>query len=181
MKFLQMKYRERQSDWFAKRGISWQVSTIFFKQGASSDVEIQIYAHLFDCCQQDWFAVCSIFENLLKNILASRPLINSVFLRSDEAGCYHNNALIASLKEVGLRLDVQVKRYDYSEPAYGKDVCDRILCPMKSLIRCYCDKGHDINSAANMCTALLERPVRGVSASVCAIGEKKKQSQGKQN
>lgn len=25
MKFLQMKYREKQSDWFAKRGISWHV------------------------------------------------------------------------------------------------------------------------------------------------------------
>ena len=33
-----------------------------------------------------------------------------------------------------------MKRYDYSEPAYGKDVCDRILFPMKSSIRynCYC-------------------------------------------
>ena len=28
MKFLQMKYRERQSDWFAKRGISLHVSTV---------------------------------------------------------------------------------------------------------------------------------------------------------
>ena len=99
MKFLQMKYREKQSDWFAKRGISWHVSTVIFKQDASIDVEVQTYAHLFDYCQQDWFAVCSIFENLVKNILTSKPLINSVFLRSDEAGCYHNNALIASLIE----------------------------------------------------------------------------------
>ena len=159
MKFLQLKYREKQSDWFAKRGISWHISTVIFKQDASSKVEVQTYAHLFDYCQQDWFAVCSIFENLLKNILASKPLINSVFLRSDEAGCYHNNALIASLKDVGMRLGVKVKRYDYSELAYGKDVCDQIFCPMKSSIRCYCDKGHDINCAANMRTALLERPV----------------------
>ena len=173
MKFLQMKHREKQSDWFAKRGISWRVSTVILKQDASSEVEVQTYAHLFDYCQQDWFAVCSIFENLLKNILASKPLINRVFLRSDEAGCYHNDALIASLKDVGLRLGVQVKRYDYSEPAYGKDVCDRILCPMKSSIRCYCDEGHDINSMTNMRTALFERPVRGVSASVCAIDKKK--------
>ena len=28
MKFLQMKYREKQSDWCAKRGISWHVSTV---------------------------------------------------------------------------------------------------------------------------------------------------------
>ena len=67
--------------------------------------------------------------------MASKPLINSVFLRPDEAGCYHNNALIASLKDVGLRLGVQVKRYDYSEPAYGKDVCDRILCGKKNNLK----------------------------------------------
>ena len=96
-----------------------------------------------------------------------------MFLRSDEAGGYHNNALISSLKDIGLRLCVQVKRDDYSKPAYGKDVCDRILCPMKSSIRCYCDEGHNINCAASMRSALLERPVRGVSASVCVIDEKK--------
>ena len=45
---------------------------------------------------------------------------------------------------------------------------------MKTSIRCYCNEGHDINSAADMRTALLERPVRGVTASVCVIDEKKK-------
>ena len=150
------------------------MSTVIFKQETSSEVEVQTYAHMFDYCQQDCFAVCSIFENRLKNVLSTKPSINSVFLRSDEAGCYHNNGLIASLSDVGDRLGVQVKGYDYSEPVYGKDVCDRILCPMKSSIRCYCDEGHDINCAADMRTALLERPVRGVTASVCAIDEEKK-------
>ena len=77
------------------------------------------------------------------------------------------------MKHVRLRLGVQVKRYDYSKPTYGKDVCDRILCIMKSSIRCYCDEGQNVNSVANMRTALLERSVREVSASVCAIEEKK--------
>ena len=60
MKFLQMKYREKQSDWFAKRGISWHVSTVIFKQETSSDVEVQTYAHMLVYCQKDCFAVCSI-------------------------------------------------------------------------------------------------------------------------
>ena len=132
------------------------------------------HAHLFDNCQQDWFAVCSIFENLLKEVLATKPSVNCVFLRSDEAGCYHNNSLIASLKDVGQRLGIHVKGYDFSESAYGKDVCYRILCTMKSSIRRYCDEGHDITCAAHMRTALLERAVRGVTASVCAIDKKKK-------
>ena len=28
MKFLQLKYREKQSDWFGKRGLSWHISTV---------------------------------------------------------------------------------------------------------------------------------------------------------
>ena len=32
MKFLQMKHREKQSDWFAKRGISWHVSTVILNK-----------------------------------------------------------------------------------------------------------------------------------------------------
>ena len=65
-----------------------------------------------------------------------------------------------------------MKRYGYSEPAYGKDVCDRILCPRKSSINCYCHEGHDMNCAANMRIAL-KRPVQGVSAPVCVVDEKK--------
>ena len=141
MKFLQMKYREKQSDWFGKRGISWHVSTVVSKP--QNEVQVETYAHIFDCCQQDWFAVCSIFEDLLRNVSASKPLVRCVFLRSDEAGCYHNNALMSSLQDVGRRVGILVKRYNFSEPANGKELCDRILCPMKNSIRRYCDEGHD--------------------------------------
>ncbi|KAK3745379.1 hypothetical protein QZH41_001409 [Actinostola sp. cb2023] len=171
MKFIQMKYREKQSEWFGKRGISWHVSTVISKQEASNNVEVQTYVHLVDQCQQDWFAVCSIFENLLKNVLESKPSIDCIFFRSDEAGCYHNNTLIVSLRDIATRLGIQVKHYDYSEPSYGKDVCDRIICPMKSSIRCYCNEGHDINCAKDMRTALFERPVKGVTACVCTLDE----------
>ena len=66
MNFLQMKYREKQSDWFGKRGISWHVSTVVSKP--QNEVQVETYAHIFDCSQQDWFAVCSIFEDLLRNV-----------------------------------------------------------------------------------------------------------------
>ena len=28
MKFVQMRYREKQSDWFGKRGLSWHISSV---------------------------------------------------------------------------------------------------------------------------------------------------------
>jgi len=60
-----------------------------------------------------------------------------VSLGSDEAGCYHNNFLLAAVRDAGKRVGLTLAQYDSSEPQYGKDVCDRILCPMKSAIRRY--------------------------------------------
>ena len=111
--------------------------------------------------------------NLLINVRKRHPSIRNVYIRSDEAGCYHNNLLIASLKDIRNRVGVKVVSYDYSEPQYGKDICDRTLCPMKLAIRRYCDEGHDILSAKDMTKALLEGPASGVTASVNKIDESK--------
>ena len=173
MKFLQLRYRE-QSDWFGKRGLSWHISTVITGDlDVSGKLEMQSYSHLFDACQQDWVAVCSILENTLGELKAEKPHITQVYLRSNEAGCYHNNSLIAAARNVGERVGVDVCRYDFSEPQYGKDVCDRILCPMKTCIRRFCDEGHDILTAGDMRSALSERPVKGTSACVCEVDEAK--------
>ena len=131
MKFLQCKYREKQADWLAKRGLSWHISSVITKPQTAS-LEVISYAHMFDSCVQDWFAVSSILENLFHNIVKMNPNIKNVYLRSDEAGCYHNNNLIASVSDIGKRAGLTVRVYDFSEPQHGKDVCDRTLCPMKN-------------------------------------------------
>ena len=64
MKFI--RYREKQSDWFGKRGLSWHISTVITKNAGTGKVELKSYAHIFDSCQQDWYAVCSIIENTLE-------------------------------------------------------------------------------------------------------------------
>ena len=43
---------------------------------------------------------------------------------------------------------------------------ETILCPMKTSIRKFCNKGNDITSAAQMRYALKERPFRGMTESV---------------
>jgi hypothetical protein len=40
--------------------------------------------------------------------------------------------LIAAIKDIGKRVGIQIKRYDFSEPQQGKDICDRIICPQRS-------------------------------------------------
>ena len=148
-------------------------TTCFTKNGETAKIEVSTYTHIIDSCTQDWYAVASILENFLKNLRKQHPSITNIYIRSDEAGCHHNNLLIATLKDIGRRIGVEVVSYDYSEPQHGKDICDRTLCPMKLAIRKYCDEGHDILNAKDMRQALLERPVGGVTASVCKIDESK--------
>lgn len=82
--------------------------------------------------------------------------------------------LVSSLYDLGIRLGIKIVSYDHSEPQSGKDVCDRILCPLKASIKRYCNEGHDIVTAQDMHTALKERPVNGTTAAVCTIDEQNK-------
>ena len=169
MKFTALRFREKQEEWYGKRGMNWHISSVIFKE--DQKLKVVSYSHLFNNCRQDWYAVLSVLENLLSTIKTIHPRFTRAYLRSDEAGCYHNSELIASLHYLGKRLNIQIVRYDHSEPQFGKDVCDRILCPMKSAIRRFCNEGHDIVTAVDMHTALKERPVEGTTASVCVIQE----------
>ena len=150
----------------------WHILTVISSDpDKAGSLELQSYAHLFDTCHQDRFAVCSIIENTLGAIKIQKPHVTQIYLQSDEAGCYHNNSLIAAAKDLCQRVGITVCCYDYSEPQYGTDVCDRILCPMKTCIRRYCNEGHDILTAADMRRALSERPVKGTSTCVWGVDE----------
>ena len=140
---------------------------------------MQSYAHLFDSCTQDWYGVASILEDLLVKLKSTHPSISQVYLRSDEAGCYHNNSLITALPGIGERTGISVRRFDHSEPQHVKDICDRILCPMKAVIRTltFCKEGHDILIANDMHIALKERQVKGTTAAVCSVDESNKNAE----
>ena len=61
--------------------------------------------------QNDWYAVISIIEDVIIHLKAKNQMLNTVFLRSDEAGCYHNNYLIAALKDISKRVGVTIQGY----------------------------------------------------------------------
>ena len=64
MKFLQIKFRERQSESFEKRGINWHIY-----------LEVSSYAHLLNSCghtTHDWFAVLSILGQHM-TVIQNKP------------------------------------------------------------------------------------------------------------
>ena len=154
MKFQAMKFRERMDDFFGKRGRSWHV-TCAIKRGEDDKLEVETFVHLFDSCVQDcWFSIASIVEHTISMIKMEDPHIATVYLRSDNAGCYHNTELILSLKAMGDRHGVEFSRYDFSDPQSGKDVCDRRIASMKTHIRHWVNEGHDVTTAGEMKIAL---------------------------
>ena len=109
MKFFQMKYGEKQSEWFAKRGLSWHISSVISKDQETQKAKVLSYAHILDSCCQDWCAVVSILENLFQNIKVNFPNVKQAFLRSDEAGCYHCNQLQSKILEIECESQLHVK------------------------------------------------------------------------
>ena len=97
--------------------------------------------HIFDACNQDWFSVASVLESVASEIVNMEPGVKELFLRSDNAGCYHNTALLSSATVIIARQGLVLKDYSFSEANSGKDVCDRKIAPLKAHVERYIDEG----------------------------------------
>jgi len=85
MKFLQRRFREKQCDWYAKRGMNWHVSCAVTSDG-KGNFFVSFYNHLLKSCSQDWISVLSILGSLLITIRSSHPKVKNAYFNSDEAG-----------------------------------------------------------------------------------------------
>lgn len=111
MKFNQMRYREKQAEWYGKREISWHVSCIISRPEEGHDVEMVSHVHILNSCAQDWYAVCAILTHLPTTVKAVWPYTNTAYLRSHGAGCYQNNNFIAAVSDIGKQVGIRVLRY----------------------------------------------------------------------
>ncbi|XP_069107183.1 uncharacterized protein [Argopecten irradians] len=152
MKFLPTFYREKQSDWFGQKGINWHVTVCIYKD-KEGNLKHRTLTHIMDSTKQDWFAVCSVLENALNSLKMQLPL-TEVYIRSDNAGCYHCAPLWLSLFGVSCRTGVKILQYDYSEAQSGKSYCDSKIAHMRGKIRVYAASGHNVISAMDMKEAL---------------------------
>ena len=153
MKFLPLRFREQMTDVFGTKEKSWHVTRVITKK-EDGMMEVESFVHVFNDCQQNWFAVTSICEHVLHTIKEERPQIKKVFLKSDNAGCYHNGAYLVSLRDIAARVGIDIERYDFSETQSGKGICDRKIASMKSHVRIYVNEKHDVVFAEDLKAAL---------------------------
>ena len=153
MKFLPRKFRESQSDWFGKRGIPWHIS-VAMRKNANNETEMLTFVHSFESCTQDSSAVLAIIDDVFTQLKEIMPEMNSVYLRQDNAGCYHCASTLLSVHRVATKHEINLRRVDFSDPQSGKGPCDRKAATIKSHMRIYVNAGHDIETALQMTTAI---------------------------
>ena len=103
-----------------ERGGVAGMSPVSYPKQQMASLKLILYVHLFNSCTQNWYAVASIIEDILENVKTKYPNIDTAYLKSDNAGCYHNSQLLLSLPEIGKRTGITVARYDFSEPNQAK-------------------------------------------------------------
>ena len=161
------------SEFFGKRGLSWHISAVVTNK--DSRTEVKCFVHIFNFyTQNNYYEVASIFEHLFQTIKAEYQSITKAFVRSDNAGCYHNGPLLLCLHEVAKNAGVNLTHYDFSEPQAGKDICDRKIAPMKAHIRRLVNENNDVTTAEEMKKALESHGwLRGCRVAVVEIDPSK--------
>ena len=77
-----------------------------------------------------------------------------MFLRQDNAGCYHSTSVLLSVQRIATKNNINVCHVDYSDPQGGKGPCDRKAATIKSHIKIYLNEGHDVETAEQMVQAI---------------------------
>ena len=151
MKYLPRKYRESQTDWFGKRGISWHITTV--TRIVEGHPQMLSFVLVFQSCNQDSFTVLAIIDDLLKQLKNVMPNVNRVHFRQDNAGCYHSASTLLAIPQLAKKYDINV-RLDFSDPQGGKGSCDRKAAAVKNHMRIYLNSGQDVETPKQMKNAM---------------------------
>lgn len=161
MKFLPEKYRESQSNWFGKRGLSWHISVVYRR--VAGVLQWQGFIHIIQSCTQDSYAVVPIVQHVLKTIKQEHSEIKTAFLRQDNAGCYHAAYNLLSCPDISASSGIKIQRVDFSDPQGGKGAADRLAATCKNHVRMHINEGNDVTSAEHLKDALVSTGgIRGV-------------------
>lgn len=168
MKYLPRKYRESQRDWFGKRGIPWHI-TVAIRKCSDNDIQMLTIVHIFKKCTQDGPAVVAIFDDVLKQLKTALPELASVYMKQDNAGCYHSALAMLAIHQIATGHGVKLARLDFSDPQGGKGSCDRKAATIKSHMKKYLHSGHDVETPDQMkCAMESSGGIPGVRVVVCS-------------
>ena len=168
MKFLPTQYRETQSEFFGKRGISWHLTVCQSKQGG--EVVAQTFVHIIESGLQDSHAVVTVMEHVLKTVKDEHPKLTRVVYRQYNAGCYHCATIILACKLLRERTEMDLCRIDFCDPQGGKGPCDRKAAQIKTHVKQYINQGHSVTTPADLKKAIESNEgIAGVRVTVVPV------------
>ena len=120
MKYLPFQFRETQSDFFGKRGVSWHVTCPVTKScDEDGELGLQSYIHILENGSQGWFSIANILLHLFDHLQTSKPELKEVFLKSDNAACYHCSNLLGFIHQNKSAFPIRELQYNFSDPQSG--------------------------------------------------------------
>ena len=173
MKYLPLKYREAQRDWFGKRGLSWHIAYVIRLGGRSSSSSVtskdriyehRTFAHVFNTCAQNGRAIVSILTDLFRRLKQEDQSISKAYVRCDNAGCYRGAQTLLSVKKLQEETNVHVCRFDFCEAQAGKGPCDRMAATVKATIRRHVNEHNDCTTSGEFVVAAKSVPYLSVFA-----------------
>lgn len=168
MKFMPSRYREAQSEFFGKRGISWHVSVCHTK--VDGKLKSLTFIHIMESGIQDSNTIVLIMEHVLRSLKKQHPRIVRAFFRQDNGGCYHSGTTILSAGILSERSGIPVSRLDFSDPQGGKGSCDRKAAQIKAHVKSYINEGNSVTSARELKQAIESRGgIPGVNVAVVRV------------
>lgn len=118
MKFLPQHFRETQSDWFGKRGMSWHISVVV--QRVRSQLQTQTFFQILQSSNQGSFTAVLLLEHVLRTLKSEHPEIQHVYLRQDNAGCYHSATTILAIPAIQSSSGIRILAVAFADPQGGK-------------------------------------------------------------
>lgn len=168
MKFLPQYYRESQTDWFGKRGLSWHIAVVYRR--LKGVLQSQTFIHVIQTCAQGSSAVVLLIQHVLQTLKKEHPEITKCFLFQDNAGCYHSNNTILACQAITKSTGVKIQHMDFCDPQGGKGAADRMAATAKNHVRFFINEGNDVTTSKQMKDALLSHGgIQGVR--VAALGQ----------
>ena len=116
--------------WEAWNSLAYQCS--YEKQCQLNEIEMLTFVHSFESCTQNSLAVLAIIDDVFTQPKEVMPEINSVYLRQDNAGCYHCASTLLLVHRVATKHGINLKRVDFSDSQRGKGSGDRKAATIKS-------------------------------------------------
>ena len=169
-KVLPRKFREKQEEYFGKKGISQHVDVVLTKP--NDTLVKHTYFTVLQRCTQDLPSTLAVTEHVAKQIKIDIPNAKNTYIKSDNAGCYAGNGFLEGQNHILKSCELVLKRHDYNEPQRGKDQCDRESATAQHLRTTYVNAGNDIQSAEDVKKSLLYmNGVRNAKASVVSVDE----------